>query len=326
MVRVNHLKKWFPMSGEGFIAAIFSRGQEKFLKAVDGVSFDIQDGEILGMAGESGCGKTTVGMTLIKLYEPTSGSINIDGEEVAHLSGSGLKQFRREVQIIFQNPYESLNPRFNIFDTVIEPLTIYNIGTRLARGEKVIHILEQVGLKPVEDYVNKFPHELSGGQRQRVAIARGIVLGPKLLIADEPVSMLDVSIRAGVLRLLKSLNDAMDLSILYISHDISTIRYICQRIAIMYMGKIVEIGKTDDVIEQPLHPYTKALIAAVPASDPSFRRSSVDIEGWVSKPIGLPKGCTFGSRCPGAIEICFHEVPTLSEIESEHQVACHHHK
>jgi peptide/nickel transport system ATP-binding protein len=322
MVRVDHLKKWFPLS-VGFIASLFSRGRERFLRAVDGVSFTILDGEILGMAGESGCGKTTVGMTLIKLYEPTSGSISFDGKEVADLRGHELKQFRREVQIIFQNPYESLNPRFKILDSVIEPLHIYGIGTPLERREKGIQILEQVGLKPIRDYIDKFPHELSGGQRQRVAIARGIVLGPKLLVADEPVSMLDVSIRAGVLRLLKSINDSTGLSMLYISHDISTIRYICQRIAIMYLGRIVEIGKTDDVIEKPLHPYSKALIAAVPVPDPSFKRSPVNIKGWVSNPIELPQGCSFVPRCPEAMKICFQEIPVLSQTEAGHQVACH---
>ena len=296
MIKVKNLKKWFPLS-EGFIASFLNRGKMRYLKAVDDVSFEIGEGEILGLAGESGCGKTTVGMTAIKLYEPTSGSIFFDEKDVNDLTGDELKEFRKKVQIIFQNPYESLNSRFTVFDSIIEPLNIHNIGTSKERREKVIKTLELTGLRPVDDYLNKFPHELSGGQRQRVSISRAIVLDPRFVIADEPVSMLDVSIRAGILNLLKSFIDAMGLSILYISHDLSTIRYMCPRTAIMYVGRIVEIGATDEIVNHPRHPYTEALISAVPLPNPNYRRQRISLPGELPNPIDLPKGCRFGPRC-----------------------------
>jgi peptide/nickel transport system ATP-binding protein len=322
LIKVTHLKKWFPLS-EGLVASLISRGEKKSLKAVDDVSFSIESGEILGLAGESGCGKTTVGMTLINLYEPTSGSILFNGRDVAYLTGDDLRKFRREVQIIFQNPYESLNPRFTIFDTIIEPLNIYRIGTSGERKEKVIQTLEMVGLKPVNDYIHKFPHELSGGQRQRVAIARGIVLDPRFVVADEPVSMLDVSIRAGVLNLLKSFNKSTGLSLLYISHDLSTIRYMCQRTAIMYLGKIVEIGPTEEIINNPKHPYTSALISAVPLTDPQLDRQRIHLPGELPNPVDLPEGCRFRPRCKKMMDCCKQEEPRLQEQAPDHYVACY---
>jgi peptide/nickel transport system ATP-binding protein len=321
LVRIENLHKWFPLS-EGLISSFLERKKKRYLKAVDGVSFVVEDGEILGMAGESGCGKTTVGMTLIKLYEPSSGSLFFDDRDVAGLTGKELKAFRRKVQIIFQNPYESLNPRFTVFDTIIEPLNIYNVGNPKEKKEKVIHTLELAGLRPVKDYLNKFPHELSGGQRQRVAIARGIVLDPKFVVADEPVSMLDVSIRAGVLNLLRALNESIGLSILYISHDLSTIRYICKRTAIMYLGKIVEIGPTESIINNPIHPYTQALISAVPLINPDQRREPTCLPGEPPNPIDLPKGCRFWPRCKMAVDRCKESDPCLREVGPEHEVAC----
>ena len=322
MIRVEKLKKWFPLS-EGFFSAIFQKGEKKVLKAVDNISFTIGEGEILGMAGESGCGKTTVGMTIIKLYEPTSGSIFYNENNVADLSGSRLKGFRKKVQIIFQNPYESLNPRFTIYDSIVEPLNIYGIGTSQERKNTVIQTLEMAGLRPVIDYINKFPHELSGGQRQRVAIARGIVLNPGFIVADEPVSMLDVSIRAGILNLLKSLNESIGLSILYISHDLSTIRYICHRTAIMYLGRIVEIGPTENIINTPSHPYTQALISAVPITNPDYSRTKTHLAGEIPNPIDLPDGCRFLPRCKKATKQCKELEPDLLEIKKGHYVACH---
>lgn len=302
---------------------LLSREREITVKAVDGVSFEIDRGEILGVAGESGCGKSTVGMTLIKLYDPTSGEISFEGENITHIRGKSLKEFRRKAQIIFQNPYESLNPRFTIFDNVVEPLNIHEIGTREERIQFIKKAFEYSELKPMEDFIDKFPHELSGGQRQRVSIARAMILNPKFIVADEPVSMLDVSIQAGILNLLKSLSRTKDLSMLYISHDLSSMRYISDRIAIMYLGKIVEIGTTKDILDRPCHPYTQALISAVPIPDPMVRRQRIDLPGDIPDPIDLPKGCRFRPRCKKVMDCCLDSEPNLKETGIQHSVSCY---
>jgi peptide/nickel transport system ATP-binding protein len=322
LIRVQDLKKWFPME-EGLFAALFRRGQPNYLKAVDGVSFDIKQGEILGLAGESGCGKTTTGMVILRLYEPSSGKILFRDQDIVRFTPRAMKDFRREMQIIFQDPYQSLNPRFTVFDTVREPLDIHRIGTDDERIDRVLLSLERAGLPPSRDFLEVYPHQLSGGQRQRVVIAKAVVLEPKFIVADEPVSMLDVSIRAGILNLLRKFANEMGMSILYISHDLSTIRYICNRTAIMYLGRIVEIGPTEEIINRPLHPYVRALLAAVPVPDPSYRRKRVEITGEVSAPIDLSLGCRFRPRCSEGLSRCLRDEPAMKDMGNGHYVACH---
>lgn len=320
LIEVKRLQKWYPVHA-GLTAAL-TRRERKFVRAVDNVSFEIAAGEMVGLAGESGSGKTTTGELLVRLQDPTAGKILFNGENVASLDGPALKQFHRTAQIIFQDPYQTLNPRFTVLHTVMEPLHIHQIGSRTERIERAVDALHKAELRPAEEFLHRFPHQLSGGQRQRVAIARAIVLQPRFLVADEPVSMLDVSIRAGVLNLLRRLKEEMGLTMLYITHDLSTLRYICHRTAIMYLGRIVEIGPTEEVIDNPLHPYTQALIAAVPRTDPERHRQAVRIEGEIPDPIDLPQGCRFRPRCNQAFEACFAE-PELREVTPGHYVACH---
>ncbi len=322
LIRVQELKKWFPME-EGLFSALFRKGQPSYLKAVDGVSFEINQGEILGLAGESGCGKTTTGMTILRLYEPSSGKIVFRGRDIAGLNTRELKDFRREMQIIFQDPYQSLNPRFTVLDTIREPLDIHRIGTDDERMDRVLLSLERAGLPPSRDFLEVYPHQLSGGQRQRVVIAKAVVIEPKFIVADEPVSMLDVSIRAGILNLLRKFANEMGMAILYISHDLSTIRYICNRTAIMYLGRIVEIGPTEEIINRPSHPYVHALLSAVPVPDPFYKRKRVEISGEVLVPIDLPLGCRFRPRCSNALSMCLRDEPAMKDLGNGHQVACH---
>jgi peptide/nickel transport system ATP-binding protein len=317
---VKHLEKWYPVYA-GMLASM-TRREQKFVRAVDNISFTVASGEMLGLAGESGSGKTTTGELLVRLQDPTGGQIRFGGENVAALKGVDLKQFRRKSQVIFQDPYQTLNPRFTVMHTILEPLRIHQIGSRAERLERAIDALHKAELRPADTYLHRFPHQLSGGQRQRVAIARAIVLQPQFIVADEPVSMLDVSIRAGVLNLLRSLKEQMGLTMLYITHDLSTLRYICNRTAIMYLGRIAEIGPTEAVIDHALHPYTQALIAAVPRTDPDVHRQSMRIEGEIPDPIDLPRGCRFRPRCKRAFEACFTE-PELKEVAPGHHVACH---
>jgi len=323
VIQVKDLKKWFPLR-KGFLSGIFGKGHAGYLKAVDGVSFAIKAGEVLGLAGESGCGKTTTGMTVLKLYEPTSGQILFRHQDISSISEkNGLREFRKNAQIVFQNPYESLDPRFTVFQSVEEPTRLSYPANPEERYQAVIVALERAGLVPAHDYLDRYPHELSGGQLQRVAIARAISIEPGFLVADEPVSMLDVSIRAGILNLLKYFSSDLNMGIVYISHDLSTMRHICTSIAIMYLGKIVEMGGSLRVLTQPRHLYTQALVSAIPLMGGHIQRKRVLLEGAPPNPIDLPPGCRFHPRCPKAKEDCREQEPELVMVENGHYVACH---
>lgn len=324
-MEVQNLVKHFEIK-LGFFKTLITK-QAPVVHAVDNISFKIAKGEIFGLVGESGCGKTTTGRALVRLIEPTEGKIFFQGIDLASLSiEREVRKLRRKMQIIFQDPYESLNPRMSIFDIIAEPLRIQKIVEKEEEvHESVAKAMEDLDLIPPEEFMYRFPHELSGGQRQRVAVARAFVLKPEFLVADEPVSMLDASIRSAVLKLLLGLQKRLQTAFLYITHDIAISRHICDRIAVMYLGKIVEKGSTDDVIQKPLHPYTEALIAAVPVPDPTARRIEVVIKGEVPSAINPPPGCRFHTRCPHATEICRKKEPPLLKIEKNRYVACHLH-
>jgi peptide/nickel transport system ATP-binding protein len=322
VMTVDRLRKWFPLS-KGIVRSLFRSSEQIYVRAVDGVSFEIGEREVLGLAGESGSGKTVTGELLTKLQEPTHGKLMFHEQDVTALQKERRMWFRRNVQMIFQDPYETLNPRFTVYNSVAEPLRIHHIGARTERRERVLSSLEHVGLQPAEKYLDKYPHEMSGGQRQRVAIARAIISEPSFIVADEPTSMLDVSIRAGILRLLDSFKSTLNLSMLFISHDFSTIRYLCDRTAIMYLGKILEIGATKQLIRNPHHPYTKALLSAIPVVNFRHKRKRVDIKGDVASAVRLPVGCRFSSRCVSKMKICEETEPEMVEMEPSHSVACH---
>ncbi len=287
------------------------------------MSFDISEGEIIGLIGESGSGKTTIGRLLVRLEEPDSGGIYMNGTDISHLSGKALKLFYRNVQMIFQDPYESNNPRFTVFETVVEPVKIQHLVSGGERIDRVSFALERAGLNPPRNFFSKFPHELSGGERQRLSIARALVMQPRVLIADEPVSMLDVSIKAGILNLLKSLSKDNEMAILYISHDLSTVKYLCDRMIVMYMGKFVEIGFSENVIDQPKHPYTKALKSAIPLPDPSVKRDRILLETSTEKSFQDIEGCCYSPECQWRMKICAEQKPELKGIDGDHYVACH---
>ncbi len=323
LVDIQGLSKLFPV-GRG----VFAR-RDTFIHAVDDISLQIRRGESVGLVGESGCGKTTTGKLLTRLHDPTAGHIILHTDrgpvDIATLRGRQLKRFRRQVQMIFQDPYESMNPRLTIYDTVAEPLDVQGIGTVPEREQRVADLLETVGLTPATSFMFRYPHELSGGQRQRVAIARALVVDPVFVVADEPTSMLDVSVRTGVMNLMQDLADRLDVTYLYITHDLAVARYMCDRIAVMYNGKIVEIGATEEVLHNPQHPYTRALLSAVPVPDPTIKRGMVDIKGGIRKSINPEPRCRFYERCPVSRQVCAdNDHPPLVDKQGEgHYSACY---
>ncbi|MBI1277157.1 MAG: ATP-binding cassette domain-containing protein [Anaerolineaceae bacterium] len=322
ILEVTDIEKHYPL-GRGLIGSLLSQ-PEQIVRALDGVSFSIKNGEILGLVGESGSGKSTTALSVLGLTTPTKGTITFDGENVIEaLKGSKRLAFRRKMQMIFQDPYEALNPRQTIYQIVSEPLEVHNITRdKTEKRERVIEALSQAGLKPPENFFDRYPDELSGGQRQRVVIAAALILRPQLLVADEPVSMLDVSIRAEILNLLRQLRDDHGISILYITHDLATAGFFTDRIAVMYLGRIVEIGTTVDILQHPKHPYTRALISVIPAPNPRNRRERVILQGEIPNPTNIPSGCRFHPRCPVAIDDCRKIDPQLLPIAGVHQTAC----
>ncbi len=322
ILEVSGLTKHFPIK-PGFLARTLSGKQDKLIKAVDGISFSIEKGEILGVAGESGCGKSTTCLLLTKLHEPTGGQIRFKGEDVGGFDAQATRLYRKQVQLIFQDPYESLNPRFTVFDQVAEGPRALRLWDEAEIERRVLDTLANVGLKPHE-YRDRYPHQMSGGERQRVGIACALVMEPELVIADEPLSMLDVSIRAGILDLIRSLSERLNFSCVYVSHDLSILSNISERLMIMYLGQVMEIGPTAEVIGNPQHPYARALINAVAVPDPRYRRPVPDIKGEVAQPIDPPPGCRFASRCPHAVAACRADPPpAFTEISPGHKAACH---
>ncbi len=317
LIQVRNLKKYFPITR----GLIFQRHIGD-VRAVDDVSFDIYRGETLGLVGETGCGKTTVGRTLLRLYEPTAGQIIFDGVDLTRARGRQLRQMRRRMQVIFQDPYASLNPRMTVGAIIGEPLEVHGVATGKEKRERVQELLELVGLNPY--FVNRYPHEFSGGQRQRIGIARALALNPDLIVCDEPISSLDVSIQAQVVNLLEELQERMGLTYLFIAHDLSMVRHISDRMAVMYLGKIVELADRDEIYLNPLHPYTQALMSAVPVPDPEVeeRRRRIILKGEIPSPANPPKGCNFSTRCPKAEERCREEEPPYKEVKPGHWVAC----
>ncbi len=315
LLRVEDLKKHFPVRG-----GVFSR-PVGYVRSVDGVSFDIPRGKAFGLVGESGCGKTTTARLVLRLLEPTAGRVLFDGRDLNKMGREELRKMRREMQIIFQDPYASLNPRIPVEQIVGEALEVHGIAKGKAKHDRVIDLLEMVGLRP--EQARRYPHEFSGGQRQRIGVARALALNPKLIVADEPVSALDVSIQSQIINLLEDLQKKLGLTYLFIAHDLSVVRHISDIVAVMYLGKIVELASENDLYENPLHPYSRALLSAVPIPDPMHRRERIVLEGDVPSPVNPPSGCRFHTRCPIAVDRCKTEEPGLRDLGGGHQVACH---
>jgi oligopeptide transport system ATP-binding protein len=318
LLTVDNMVKHFPIT-----KGIIFQKQVAAVHAVDSVSFKIHKGETLGMVGESGCGKSTTGRTILQLYRPTSGSVSFDGVDLVALRGEELRKMRRKMQMIFQDPYASLNPRMTVGEIVGEPLVVHKIAQQKEINERVEHLLELVGLNPA--FANRYPHEFSGGQRQRIGVARALSLQPSFIVCDEPISALDVSIQAQVVNLLEDLQSQFNLTYLFVAHDLSMVRHISDRVAVMYLGVIVELASRNDVYNKPLHPYTQALLSAVPIPDPvaDAKRQRVILQGDVPSPVNPPSGCRFRTRCPIAESVCAETRPEFREIETGHFVACH---
>ncbi|MGB9695541.1 MAG: ABC transporter ATP-binding protein [Caldisericaceae bacterium] len=315
LIETDNLTKYFPVLG-----GVFSR-PVGYVKAVDGVSFHIFEGETFGLVGESGSGKTTAGKTLIKLLEPTKGSIIFDGKDISKLSVSEMRPLRKSMQIIFQDPYGSLNPRLPIGEIIREPLLVHKIGTKKEQEERVVEIMKLVGLRP--EYLHRYPHEFSGGQRQRIGIARSIVMNPKFIVADEPVSALDASVQAQVLNLLLELQQKLALTYLLVAHNLAVVRHVSDRIGVMYLGKLVEVAETKELFDKPYHPYTQALLSAIPIPDPDIKKERILLQGDIPSPINPPSGCRFRTRCRYAKDICAEKEPPMIEVTPGHFVACH---
>jgi len=315
LLRVEDLKIYYPVAGSGF-------GKKEFVKAVDGVTFEVKKGEVFGIVGESGCGKSTLGRGVCKLENLTSGHVYLDGEDITEYNDRRMRSIRKKVQMVFQDPYASLNPRMSVFDIIAEPLLVHHLYQDKADLEKkVLDLLHRVGL---DDYhANRYPHEFSGGQRQRIGIARALAVEPSLIIADEPVSALDVSIQAQVLNLLNELKHDLDLTYIFVAHDLSVVEYISDRVGVMYLGNFVEVGEKDKIYSNPMHPYTQALLSAVPVPDPTAKRERILLEGSIPSAHKPPTGCKFHTRCPKCMECCKTQAPELYEVDDGHYVYCH---
>ncbi|ACR80728.1 MULTISPECIES: ABC transporter ATP-binding protein [Kosmotoga] len=321
LIKVKNLVKHFPVK-EPLLKKLITK-ERKYVHAVNDISFTILEGQTLGLVGESGSGKTTTGRLVLRLIEPTSGSIKYNGIELTTLDKESLRRLRKEIQVIFQDPLASLNPYMKIGEAIKHPLDIHNIGSKQERYERVLDMLKRVNLEPAEDFYRRYPRELSGGQRQRVVIARALITHPKFVVADEAVAMLDVSVRSQLLDLMLKLKEEFNLTYLFITHDLATTKYICDRIAVMYLGKIIEIGSFEEIYTNPAHPYTKALISAVPEPDPDIKKEKIIPSGEVPNPVELPSGCYFHPRCPYAMDICKKEMPEEVMLSDTRTVRCH---